>query len=83
MPKVILEYSFIFDPSETWQSGNAFDSSLAKLFDQVGLEAEVVEYSQQATKKILIIRKKSMMPYDEADQKHKQMMHEQKVKKGG
>lgn len=81
MPKIILEYSFIFDPAETWQSINAFDSSLARLFDQVGLEAEVVEYPQQATKKILIIRKKSMIAHDEADQKHKQMRDEQKRSK--
>lgn len=57
MSKVVLEYSFIFDPAETWQSATAFDSSLAMIFSKLGLKAELVEDKANLGRKMIIINK--------------------------
>ena len=69
--KVMLHYTFIFDPDETWARQDSFDSSLAGLFKQVGLQAEMVETPGDDTNKTLIITRATQVPNDEEDLKEK------------
>ena len=58
-PLVFLEYSFLFDPDETWNNLHAFESDLAKFFNEHGAEAIVIKAVEGApVKRILYIRKK-------------------------
>ena len=61
MPKlslVFLEYSFLFDPDETWNNLHAFESDLAKFFNEHGTEAIVIKAVEGApAKRILYIKK--------------------------
>lgn len=50
-----LEYTFIFDPSEAWQSGSKFERDLADFFAAHGFEAEVVETVGNASRRVLSI----------------------------
>lgn len=52
-----LEYTFIFDPSETWQSGYKFERDLSDFFGAYGFEAEVVETVGNASRRVLQITK--------------------------
>ena len=56
---VFLEYSFMFDPEETWNNLHAFESDLAKFFNEHGTEAIVIKAVEGApVKRILYIKKK-------------------------
>jgi hypothetical protein len=52
-----LEYTFIFDPSETFQSGTKFEKFLSDFFNDMGYEAEVVETVGNASRRVLSITK--------------------------
>lgn len=52
--KLMLNYSFIFDPAETWQTGSQLDKDLSALLNARGLEAELVETQQKDTKYIIV-----------------------------
>ncbi len=41
-PIALLEYTFIFDPSETWSSGYQFEKTLADYYGAHGVEAEII-----------------------------------------
>lgn len=42
MAKVILQYTFLFDPSQAWSHLNQFENDLADFFAAQGLEANVI-----------------------------------------
>jgi len=57
---VFLEYTFLFDPNDTWDSLSDFEKSLAKFFVNEGYEAKIVKTIEgQAGRRILIVEKKS------------------------
>jgi len=39
---VMLEYAFIFEPSNTWQTLSQFEDDLAKFFAEEGKQAQVI-----------------------------------------
>ena len=52
----IIEYTFIFEPSsETWQSGFEFERDLADFFAAHGLEANMVDVTGGATRRVIYI----------------------------
>lgn len=56
---VFLEYSFMFDPEETWNNLHAFESDLQKFFNEHGAEAMVIKAIEGSpVKRILYIKKK-------------------------
>lgn len=60
-----LEYTFIFDPAETFQSGTKFEKFLADFFGDMGYEAEVVETVGNASRRVLNITKATeVMEFD-------------------
>lgn len=52
-----LEYTFIFDPSETFQSGTKFEKFLSDFFGDHGYEAEVVETVGNTSRRVISITK--------------------------
>ena len=52
-----LEYTFIFEPQNTWQSGTAFERSLADFFAAHGLEAEIIETVGNVARRVIEIKK--------------------------
>lgn len=55
----LLEYSFMLDPDETWSNLHAFESVLAKFFEEYGLEAIVIKSIEGASsKRMMYLRKK-------------------------
>lgn len=61
---VFLEYTFMFDPSESWQHLSQFEQDLANYFKAVGFEAEIIQsIGGQIGRRILLISKmKEIMP---------------------
>jgi hypothetical protein len=55
---VILQYSFLFDPSETWGKMSEFDSSFSQFLAEHDMEAEIVTPIGVVSSKILFIHKK-------------------------
>lgn len=53
----IIEYMFMFDPSNTWQQGSQFEKDLADFFAANGFQCEVVETKGGSTKRVLVITK--------------------------
>lgn len=53
----ILEYSFIFDPSETWPSGYEFESSLAQYYAKYGIECQIVETAGGTGRRVIYLSK--------------------------
>ena len=54
----IIEYTFIFEPgSETWQSGFEFERSLADFLAAHGLEAQMVDVTGGATRRVIYVQK--------------------------
>ena len=53
-----LEFTIMFDPSETWSHLHDFEGSFAKFLDTIGLEAEIVTPLGVAPRRIVFIRKK-------------------------
>jgi hypothetical protein len=53
-----LEYSFIFDPVDTWSNLSQFEGQLAQFFMMHGLEAEIVPtVGGQSGRRIMSIKK--------------------------
>ncbi|MBU1092551.1 hypothetical protein KJ836_02700 [Patescibacteria group bacterium] len=58
----LLEYQFLFDPSETWSNLYQFEADLAKFFLQKGLEANVIKTVDGSNgRRILLIERKPMI----------------------
>ena len=56
---VFLEYTFLFDPNDTWDSLQDFEKSLGKFFGNEGYEARIVKTVEgQTGKRILMIENK-------------------------
>lgn len=49
----ILEYTFLFDPEETWDSGSKFEANLADFFAAHGYEANVVETRGTSSRRVI------------------------------
>lgn len=55
----LLEYTFLFDPVETWQHLYQFEESLASYLAKIGFEAQVVKSVDGGNgKRVMIIKKK-------------------------
>ena len=54
--KVKYDYTFIFDPSETWSHKNEIDSFLASALNEIGLQAERVDNYGKGGEVLLIKR---------------------------
>jgi hypothetical protein len=56
---VMLEYSFMFDPSEGWSSLSEFEKDIVKFFDNQGMDAMLVApVSGQIGQRVMILSKK-------------------------
>lgn len=56
---VFLDYTFLFDPGDTWSSVSNFESDLAKFLTMKGLKGDFVRtVGGQIGKKVLIITRK-------------------------
>lgn len=56
---VVLEYLFMFDPDETWDSLSIFEKDLAKSFAEHGVEAKIIKSIEgQQGKRVLLLKKK-------------------------
>lgn len=58
----ILEYSFMFDPSETWSNGSQFEAKLADFFSAYGFEAEVIESRGGTGRRVVYISRVEQIP---------------------
>ncbi len=58
----ILEYSFIFDPSDTWSSGYEFENQLADYFAAHGIEAQIVETAGGTGRRVIFMSRLNLMP---------------------
>ena len=52
-----LEFTFLFDPSETWESISTLEKDLASFLETKGLEAEVIMPAGINNRRVLFIRK--------------------------
>ena len=66
---VVLEYLFMFDPEETWNSLSAFETDLAKSFAEHGVEATIIKSieGQQGKRVLLLQKKQELQPLNEKD----------------
>ena len=66
---VVLEYLFMFDPEEVWNSLSAFESDLAKSFAEHGIEATIIKSieGQQGKRVLLLQKKEELQPLTEKD----------------
>jgi len=73
--KVLLKYSFIFDPADTYPNQYAFDSDIATFFRSKGLEAEIVQMPKvngsSGNERMLIIKRLEDSAMVEATPKEK------------
>ncbi len=61
-PMVLLDYTFLFDPADTWQHLYQFEKELVDFLASKGLESEVIKAIEgQAGKRILYIKKKEVV----------------------
>lgn len=58
----ILEYSFLFDTTTTWQHGSQFEADLSDFFAANGFEATIIEPKGNSSRRILFIEKIEEMP---------------------
>jgi len=54
--KVQLTYTFIFDPSETWELKTSFEGMIANYLEKIGLKAEFVK-TESGKENILYVSK--------------------------
>lgn len=55
----LLDYKFLFDPSECWSSVWEFESDIGKFFDACGLEAQIIKgVDGQAGARVIFLTKK-------------------------
>lgn len=56
--KILLEYTFIIDPSDGWMNLSQFEADLGKFFREHGFDAEIINYgSDRPNKKVVYIKK--------------------------
>ena len=56
---VVLEYLFMFNPEETWDTLSGFEKDLARSFAEHGLEATIIKSIEgQQGKRVLLVQKK-------------------------
>lgn len=61
MKIVLLEYNFMFDPSESWQHLWQFEQDLSNFFNAHGFEAQIIKTIEgQSGKRVLFIKKKGL-----------------------
>lgn len=58
----ILEYMFIFDPSEAWSNGFQFERDIADFFAAMGFQAEVLDVSGGSNRRVINLSKIEQMP---------------------
>lgn len=81
--KVMLEYTYIFDPAEAWSSFSQFDEAFAKMLDSMGLEARMIKNIGDEESKIVEICKKPMIEVPKDETKTvKQIKYDLTKKKG-
>jgi len=51
-----LDYTFVFNPSETWSHLHEFEADLARHFRQVGLDAEIVRGMGSSGRTMLFVK---------------------------
>jgi hypothetical protein len=62
----VLEYTIMFDPSETWPHLHQFEGFLSKSLDSIGMEAEILNpVGGQLNKSVLYIKKKGVLGMSE------------------
>ena len=66
---VVLEYLFMFNPEETWNSLYAFETALSKSFAEHGVEAIIIKSieGQQGKRVLLLQKKETLEPLTEKD----------------
>lgn len=62
MNVALLTYSFLFDPSETWQQLSQFEQDLNAYFNDRGMEARVIQPLGAGNKIIHITKKQEIEP---------------------
>lgn len=58
----LLEYTFMFDPTNTWQHGTQFEKDLGDFFAAHGFEANLVETRGNSNRRIFYIERIQAMP---------------------
>ena len=77
---IMLKYSFIFNPEDTWRNRLAFDRSLADIFKSNGFNAVEVETGVQEDdfrEKVIIL---SPIPQDDIIDKNEELVSNKKLK---
>lgn len=77
----LLEYSFLFDPKETWQHLSQFENAFAKFLKQYGMEGQIIDsIDPRGGRRMIFIR--AMDPVDLArNQPQKQAAPQDVIKK--
>jgi hypothetical protein len=58
---VILDYSFLFDPSETWANLYQFEQEVAQFFEERGMDTKVIKTAQGSSgRRAFLIMKKQV-----------------------
>lgn len=80
--KVILKYSMIFDPAETWSKISDFEADFAKFFTDRGCEIEVIQTPTGSTEeKILLINRKQTLVEDKKEPTPRQVKRQLTAKR--
>lgn len=58
MKIAILDYEFIFDPSETWSNGFQFEKDLSTFFEEHGFDANIIQPSGNSGKRVIHLERK-------------------------
>ena len=66
---VVLEYLFMFNPEEIYDSLSAFEKDLARAFAEHGVEATIIKSidGQQGKRVLLLQKKQELQPLGEKD----------------
>jgi hypothetical protein len=54
----ILEYMFVFDPTDTWQHGSQFEKSLSEYFYSQGFDVSLIDIRGGSNKRAIQITKR-------------------------
>lgn len=81
--KVMLNYTYIFDPNEAWTSFSQFDDAMAKMLSDIGLEANFIKViGDEGAKVIEISKKAEIKPVEDNTNTIKQQKYNLMQKKG-
>ncbi len=61
---IFIEYTFIFEPGETWGNMQEFEKTLSDHLDGIGLIGQDIPSRNSSNKKLIIIRKKPPVPVE-------------------